>query len=180
MSAPHIAHRFTLRQVRFGTLLFASGLAVLALAAWENEPGLPFAMPWFWHNQRSLCLLVALVIGAFGLYVLAHGPQAEAEERRGSAWRPTRLGRRFRSLVVYSREGCHLCDEAIDFLHRYSAYLPPIQEIDIDADPALRSRFDTEVPVVEFDGKVRFKGRVSEVLLRRLIEGTAPLEGVER
>lgn len=179
LSDARMAHGFTLRQARFGTMLFATGLSVLALAAWENEPGLPFAMPWFWHNHRMLCLLVALVIGAFGLYVLSNGPRGEAEERRGSAWRPTRLGRRFRSLVVYSREGCHLCDEATEFLHRYSAYLPPIHEIDIDADPALRSRFDTEVPVVEFDGKVRFKGAISEVLLRRLIEGTAPSEGSE-
>ncbi len=180
MSSPRFAHRFTSRQARFGTLLFAMGLAVLALAAWDNSSGLPFSMPGVWNSQRTMCLLVALGTATFGLFVLGNGPRGEADEQRSLAWRPTRSGRRFRSLVVYSRDGCHLCDEVVELLHGYSAYLPVVQEIDIDADPALRSRFDLEVPVVEFDGKVRFKGRVSEVLLRRLIEGTPPEGGAPR
>ena len=180
MSSLRFAHRFTSRQARFGTLLFAMGLAVLALAAWDNSSGLPFSMPGVWNSQRTMCLLVALGFATFGLFVLANGPRGEDDERQSSAWRPTRSGRRFRSLVVYSRDGCHLCDEVVELLHSYSAYLPVVQEIDIDADPALRSRFDIEVPVVEFDGKVRFKGRVSEVLLRRLIEGTQPEGGSPR
>lgn len=177
MSSSRIAQRFTARQAQFGTLLFLTGLVVLALAAWDNSSGLPFPMPVFWHSQRTICLLLALVIAALGLFVLGNGPPAEPEERRRAFWRPTRLGRRFRSLEVYSRDGCHLCEEAMELLRGYSAFLPPVQEVDIDADPALRSRFDTEVPVVAIDGKVRFKGRVSEVLLRRLIEGTLPSEG---
>ncbi len=167
------SHRFTHRQVQLGTLLFATGIGVFALAAWDNSSGLPFAMPAFWHNQRMLCLLVALALSAFGWFAMINGPMPE-DERRGTSWRPTRPGRRFRSLAVYSRENCHLCDEAIELLQLYSALLPPIQEIDIDTDPALQKRFDTEVPVVELDGKVRFKGCVSVLLLRRLIEGTPP------
>ncbi|MBC7815342.1 MAG: glutaredoxin family protein [Planctomycetaceae bacterium] len=177
VSSSRIAHRFTARQAQFGTLLFVTGLAVLALAAWDNSSGLPFPMPSFWHSQRTICLLLALVIAALGLFVLGNGPLAEHEERRRASWGPARPGRRFRSLEVYSRDGCHLCEEAIELLQSYSAFLPPVQEVDIDTDPALRSRFDTEVPVVVIDGKVRFKGRVSEVLLRRLIEGTSPSRG---
>ena len=163
--------RFTHQQTQLGTLLFVAGFAVMTLAAWDNSSGLPFAMPAFWHNQRALCLLVALSIAAFGLFVLVNGPTT-SDERRGASWKPTRSGRRFRSLIVYSRDGCHLCDEAVELLQGYSAWLPPIQEMDIDTDPNLQQRFNTEVPVVEFDGKIRFKGRVSELLLRRLIEGT--------
>lgn len=165
--------RFTARQTQLGTLLFATGFGAMALAAWDNSSGLPFAMPGFWHNQRTLCLLVALGLAAFGLFVLVNGPTT-TDERRGTSWKPSRLGRRFHSLIVYSRSGCHLCDESIELLQGYSSCLPPIHEVDIDADPDLRKRFDTEVPVVEFDGKIRFKGRVSELLLRRLIEGTPP------
>lgn len=165
--------KFTPRQVELGTLLFAGGFAALALAAWDNSSGLPFAMPAFWHNQRTLCLLVALGLSAFGMFVLVNGSTA-SDVRDGPAWKPTPAGRRFCSLVVYSRVGCHLCEEAIDLLHSYSACLPLVQEIDIDGDPDLRKRFETEVPVVELDGKIRFKGRVSELLLRRLIEGTPP------
>lgn len=149
-------------------------MAVCALAAWENSTGLPFAMPGFWHSQRTLCLLVALAVSTAGWFVIVNGPRRMAEPQRRSEWRPARAGRRFHSLVVYSRNSCHLCEEAVELLQSYSAYLPPVQEIDIDTDPELRARFDTEVPVVALDGKVRFKSRVSEVLLQRLIEGTPP------
>ena len=165
--------RFTHRQAQLGTLLFAVGICVFLLAAWDNSSGLPFAMPALWHNQRMLCLLVALALAGFGWFALINGPTDE-DVRRGTSWRPTRPGRRFRSLTVYSRQNCHLCDEAIELLQLYSTLLPPIHEIDIDTDPTLQKRFDIEVPVVEFDGRVRFKGCVSVVLLRRLIEGTPP------
>lgn len=174
VSSSLVKRHFTVRQTQFGMVLFVTGLAVLMLAAWDNSSGLPFSMPGFWHSQRTFCLLLALGITALGLFVLRNGPPAEPDESHRSAWKPTWPGRRFRSLEVYSRDGCHLCEEAIELLQCYSVFLPPIQEVDIDLDPALRSRFDTEVPVIAIDGKVRFKGRVSEVLLRRLIEGTSP------
>jgi glutaredoxin len=69
-------------------------------------------------------------------------------------------------VVLYTRAGCHLCDEAEQLLVTHG--LRP-SKVDIDNDPTLRERFDTCVPVVEIDGKVRFRGRVNEVLLRRLI-----------
>jgi glutaredoxin len=68
--------------------------------------------------------------------------------------------------VVYTRAGCHLCDEAIAVLQRYGV---PVDEVDIDADVELKGRYDTCVPVVVIDGKERFRGRVDEVLLRRLL-----------
>ncbi len=70
------------------------------------------------------------------------------------------------SVVVYTRTGCHLCDEAIELLQKHG--LSP-EEIDIDLDPALRERFNTCVPVVVIDGRERFRGRVNEVLLRRVL-----------
>jgi predicted thioredoxin/glutaredoxin len=45
------------------------------------------------------------------------------------------------------------------------------REVDIDADDALLARFDTCVPVVEIDGKVRFRGGVEPALLKRLLRG---------
>lgn len=68
--------------------------------------------------------------------------------------------------VLYTRQGCHLCEEAAQTLVDHG--LRPTL-IDIDADPLLRARFDTCVPVVEIDGKIRFRGRVNAVLLRRII-----------
>ena len=60
-------------------------------------------------------------------------------------------------------------------LSRYLAWLPPIERIDIGSDAVLVEQFSTCVPVLVLDGKVRFRGRVSEDLLRRLIEGTPPI-----
>jgi glutaredoxin len=69
-------------------------------------------------------------------------------------------------VVLYTRQGCHLCDDAAALLLRHG--LAP-RLVDIDLDPALRERFTTCVPVVEIDGRVRFRGRVNEVLLRRVL-----------
>jgi glutaredoxin len=70
------------------------------------------------------------------------------------------------AVILYTRQGCHLCDDALALLKRHG--LAP-REIDIDADPELRAKYDVCVPVVEIDGRVRFRGRVDERLLRRLL-----------
>ena len=67
---------------------------------------------------------------------------------------------------LYTRQGCHLCDNAYEILIR-NGLVP--ESIDIDADPSLVERFNECVPVVEIDGKIRFRGRVNEFLLRRLL-----------
>ena len=69
-------------------------------------------------------------------------------------------------VTLYTRVGCHLCEDAERLLIKHG--LRP-EKIDIDDDPALCEQFNTCVPVVEIDGKIRFRGRVSEVLLRRLL-----------
>lgn len=69
-------------------------------------------------------------------------------------------------VVVYSRQGCHLCDEAVGVLARYGL---PAREVDIDAQPELRERYHEWVPVVVIDGVERFRGRIDELLLRRLL-----------
>ncbi|RPI82577.1 MAG: glutaredoxin family protein, partial [Planctomycetaceae bacterium] len=74
--------------------------------------------------------------------------------------------------MVYSRDGCHLCDDAKELLADYAEYLPEVVEVDIDSDPRLRERYGTVIPVVEIDGRERFRGRIDERLLRRLIDAT--------
>ena len=73
-------------------------------------------------------------------------------------------------IVLYTRQGCHLCDEALALLHRYG--LRP-QLVDIDDDPQLVAQYTNCVPVITFAGKVRFRGRVNETLLRRLLHDRA-------
>jgi len=70
------------------------------------------------------------------------------------------------NVILYTRTGCHLCDDARKTLVEHDL---EVQLIDIDSDPKLRDQFGTCVPVVEIDGKVRFRGRVEPVLLKRLL-----------
>ena len=44
-----------------------------------------------------------------------------------------------------------------------------IDVVDIDHDPDLVAKYNTEVPVVTVNGKVRFRGVVNPALLERLL-----------
>jgi glutaredoxin len=69
-------------------------------------------------------------------------------------------------VVLYTRRGCHLCDEAKQLLEDRGVS-PACVDVDTDSD--LCERYGECVPVVEIDGKIRFRGRVEPVLLRRLL-----------
>lgn len=69
-------------------------------------------------------------------------------------------------VVLYTRQGCCLCGDAEAMLVRHG--LRP-RLVDIDAAPELREQFTNCVPVVQIDGKIRFRGRINEVLLKRLL-----------
>jgi glutaredoxin len=59
-------------------------------------------------------------------------------------------------VVVYSRPGCHLCEEAIAAivaLHG-EGYRFALHEIDIESDDLLLRRHLERIPVVEVDGTV--------------------------
>lgn len=67
---------------------------------------------------------------------------------------------------VFTRVGCHLCEDAIHLLE--SQRLRP-ETVDIDQHPEYLAEFNACVPVVEINGVVRFRGKVNPVLLRRLL-----------
>jgi glutaredoxin len=75
-----------------------------------------------------------------------------------------------RSVVVYSRKGCHLCEvvkESLSKLSRRGGFT--WQEVDVDADSELRRQYNDEVPVVFIDGRKAFKYRMDEQeFLRKL------------
>jgi glutaredoxin len=68
-------------------------------------------------------------------------------------------------VVVYSRPGCHLCEEAIRQLVGLHAegYRFNLREIDIESDELLLRRHLERIPVVEIEGRV-----VSELVLDRM------------
>jgi glutaredoxin len=78
---------------------------------------------------------------------------------------------RSHAVTVYSRAGCACCEKALAAL-RKSAKRHPMQVhiVDIDADPALVDAYGTSVPVIEINGRVRFRGIVNPILLERILE----------
>lgn len=57
-------------------------------------------------------------------------------------------------VVVYSRPGCHLCEEAIEqiiALHE-EGYRFTLTEVDVESDELLLRRYLERIPVVEVDG----------------------------
>ena len=48
--------------------------------------------------------------------------------------------------VLYQRDDCHLCDQALEVLARAGA--PEFESVFIDADPVLEMRYGSRVPVL--------------------------------
>jgi len=72
-------------------------------------------------------------------------------------------------LIIYSKPGCHLCDEMKAIVARTVENRSDIslEEIDISGDPSLMALYELEIPVLLIDGKKAAKYRISEAELRR-------------
>jgi glutaredoxin len=73
-------------------------------------------------------------------------------------------------VTVYSRCDCHLCEIALEQLQKAGhEFALDVTDLDVDADPALKELYGDQVPVISINGKVRFRGRVNGVLLKRVL-----------
>lgn len=62
-------------------------------------------------------------------------------------------------VVVYTKEGCHLCENVIEELQKLSAARAlEISTVDITTNADLLQHYKEIIPVVEIDGKVRIGG----------------------
>ena len=78
-------------------------------------------------------------------------------------------------MVLYSAEGCHLCERARSTVAALRDELGfELEEIAIDDDPELEARFRELIPVVEIDGKEVFTYFVPPDALRRKVAQTRP------
>jgi glutaredoxin len=72
---------------------------------------------------------------------------------------------------IYSRPGCHLCDEAKDIIDRVrKRHAFVVRVINIEEDPALESAYGTEIPVVFINGSKAFKYHVDERELEKKVK----------
>jgi hypothetical protein len=74
------------------------------------------------------------------------------------------------TVVMYSREGCCLCDDARQVIERVRASRPfAFRELDIERDETLLKAYLERIPVVTIDGEEAFELFVDESeLFRRL------------
>jgi glutaredoxin len=70
------------------------------------------------------------------------------------------------TVVLYSRDGCCLCDDAREVLRRVHARRPfVLEERDIEQDEALLRAYLERIPVITIDGREAFELFVDEVAL---------------
>ena len=81
-------------------------------------------------------------------------------------------------LTIYSRPGCHLCDEMKAVVQRAARSVPlTVEEIDISLDAELDERYGLEIPVLMVNGKKAAKYRVTEEELARILVARAGESG---
>ena len=74
-------------------------------------------------------------------------------------------------LTIVHRQDCELCDQMVaelTALGRREA-LPPLQVVDVDADPVLQRRHGLTVPVLLVDGTVVCRQRLDVPELLRIL-----------
>lgn len=73
-------------------------------------------------------------------------------------------------VVMYTRDGCCLCDQAWEVLKRFQGrYGFTLEARNVDGSAELAREYSDCVPVVTINGQVRFRGGVNEVLLGRML-----------
>lgn len=69
-------------------------------------------------------------------------------------------------LVLYTRAGCHLCEELKQLLARADLAEPfTLHEVDVESDPELEAAHGRSLPVLELGGEVVVKGRPDRATL---------------
>ena len=73
--------------------------------------------------------------------------------------------------VLYTRQGCHLCEDAGQLLQKeQKRYHFQLEVVDVDIQEKLVEQFGDQVPVVTVNGQIRFRGGINPVLLDRLLQ----------
>jgi Glutaredoxin-like domain (DUF836) len=75
-------------------------------------------------------------------------------------------------LTLVHRRDCPLCEEMLAELRVLgrSVPLPPLETLDVDADPQLQRRHGLDVPVLLLDGTVVCRHRLDRTELGRLLK----------
>jgi glutaredoxin len=73
-------------------------------------------------------------------------------------------------VLLYTKPGCHLCEEAKgEMLSAGCADLYDLTEINIETDPALKTRYRFDIPVITINGQERFRHRLTAAEFKRAV-----------
>jgi glutaredoxin len=73
-----------------------------------------------------------------------------------------------RTVTLYSKPDCHLCEDALTVLERVRSELPfELCELDITTDESWHRAYFDRIPVIMLDGEELFEYFVDEEYLRR-------------
>ena len=73
-------------------------------------------------------------------------------------------------VIVYSRPGCHLCDEAKTVIQNAGCSDRfTLEEINIESDAELLRKYKYDIPVILIDGEEAFRHRVDAKEFIRVI-----------
>jgi len=70
-------------------------------------------------------------------------------------------------VVLVTRAGCHLCDQALRLLQELE--IQP-EVVDVDADDELFRLYDWRVPVILVEGRVVLEGNITPKALRTALQ----------
>jgi hypothetical protein len=74
-------------------------------------------------------------------------------------------------VVLYVRDGCHLCDEfLVDLTRDMGPAHERLEVVDVDREPGLAARYGLRVPVLEIAGEVACEGRYEAPRVRRALQ----------
>jgi glutaredoxin len=78
------------------------------------------------------------------------------------------------TITLYAKAGCHLCDEAREYLEelvaRHGGQRVELAEVDIRRDEALFERYRFRIPVIAVNGVERLEGRIQPEDVARLLD----------
>ncbi len=72
-------------------------------------------------------------------------------------------------LRIYSRRGCHLCEQLIEELLPLVERRLSVTVCDIDSRDDWRCMYDERVPVVEYDARIVCEGRLDAAAVTALV-----------
>ncbi len=117
------------------------------------------------NGRKVVCFEARLTYGAV-IREIIYGKNPRRAWYRACAYKMSAQPLR---LELYTRPGCHLCDDLKILCERLAGEFPiRLVEVNIETDPELRARYDQEIPILFVDGRKAVMYRTTEEALRRL------------